>query len=291
VSASVVLWFLLLSLLAGAAWRTVLWRPRPLPGVTRQRPWLLGHRGVRPVGHSSAPSDFPFENGIEAFRQAFEAGLDGIECDVQLTSDGELVLFHDRRLEDLEVTASSFEELSSREPRLARLTELLELADGFPGTLLNIELKLYRRSGNGLERRVARLVRERGLADRVLVSSFDPLALLRLRLAAPELRTALLFAPSLPERTPERKRRAPERRAPVPGWLRTGASAGWLHADAIHPRFDQVDERMIRLARERNLMVNAWTVNEDEEVRRLVELGASGIIADDPQALKRAAGR
>jgi glycerophosphoryl diester phosphodiesterase len=273
VNASVTTWFLLLLLLAGAAWRTLLWRPRRLPGVSLPRPLLLGHRGVRRGGAGADDRTVPLENGIEAFREAFDAGLDGIECDVQQTRDRELVLHHDRHLGGLEVTASTLEELREHEPRMATLAELLELAAGYPGSLLNLELKLYRRTGAGLERRLARMVRDRGLADRVLVSSFDPLALFRLRQAAPELRTALLYAPNLP------------------AWLRAGQPAGWLHVDALHPRHDQVDERLLRVARERGLMVNAWTVNDDDEVRRLVELGADGIIADDPQALKRAAGR
>jgi glycerophosphoryl diester phosphodiesterase len=273
VNASVMIWFLLLLLLAGAAWRTLLWRPRRLPGVARPGPLLLGHRGVRRSAARAGEATVPLENGMEAFREAFEAGLDGIECDVQQTRDLELVLHHDRHSGDLEVTASTLGELREHEPRMATLAELLELAAGYPGTLLNLELKLYRRTGAGLERRLARMVRARGLADRVLVSSFDPLALLRLRLVAPDVRTALLYAPNLP------------------AWLRAGQPAGWLHVDALHPRHDRVDERLMRLARERGLMVNAWTVNDHDQVRRLVELGADGIIADDPQALKRAAGR
>jgi glycerophosphoryl diester phosphodiesterase len=228
---------------------------------------------VRRSGAGPEGPAAPLENGIEAFREAFEAGLDGIECDVQQTRDRVLVLHHDRTLDKLEVAATTLAELREHEPRFATLAELLDLAAGYPGTLLNLELKLYRNRGAGLERRLARMVRERGLADRVLVSSFAPLALLRLRLAAPELRTALLYAPD------------------QPAWLRSGQSAGWLHVDALHPRQDQVDLRLMRVARERGLMVNAWTVNDDDEVRRLVALGADGIIADDPQALKRAVGR
>jgi glycerophosphoryl diester phosphodiesterase len=72
-------------------WRTVFWNPRKLSGVTRQKPLLLGHRGVR--------GERP-ENTVEAFQLAFESGLDGIECDVQRTSDGQLVLFHDFAIKD-----------------------------------------------------------------------------------------------------------------------------------------------------------------------------------------------
>ncbi|MEX2542320.1 MAG: glycerophosphodiester phosphodiesterase [Trueperaceae bacterium] len=265
--------FLLLAVLVVTAWRTALWRPRPLPGVDRQKPWLLGHRGVRATGPSTGSAALPPENTREAFRAAFEAGLDGVECDVQQTRDGVLVLFHDERLADAAITRSTLAELQEIDPAIARLADLLELAKSYPGTVLNLELKLYRRRGGGIERRLAEEVRANDLTDRVLVSSFDPLALVRLRLAAPEFRIALLYSPGLP------------------GLLENGMLAGWLHVDAVHPRFDQVDERLIARAGARELLVNAWTVNDADEVRRLVSLGASGIIADDPSAMKRAAGR
>lgn len=220
---------------------------------------MLGHRGVR----ASAVR----ENSIAAFRQALAAGLDGIECDVQQTRDGELVLYHDEHMAGSTVTAETFANLSAQQPNLARLSDLLDLAGEYPGTLLNLELKLYRRHDSGMVSRLAREVRSHGLADRVLISSFDPFALLRLRLAAPELRAGLLYSPGLP------------------ALLRSGALAGWLHVDAIHPHHLQVDETLMRWAEGRSLKVNTWTVNDPEEVARLVTLGVSGIIGDDPKAL------
>lgn len=273
VSDSAVPLFLLLALLVVTAWRTVLWRPRSLPGVARTQPWLLGHRGVRATGLATATPGMPPENTVEAFRTAFEGELDGIECDVQQTRDGVLVLFHDERLAESAITRSTFAGLQELDPAITRLADLLELAKSYPGTVLNLELKHYRRRGGGMERRLVKEVREHGLSGRVLVSSFDPLALLRLRLAAPEFRTALLYSPGMT------------------GPLADGMLAGWLHVDALHPRFDGVDEDLLARARARRLMVNAWTVNDHDEVRRLLDLGVSGIIADDPPMLKRAAGR
>lgn len=250
-------------------WPTVLWRPRPLPGVERRRPLLLGHRGVR-FGEGRVE---PRENTLAAFQLALEAGLDGVECDVQQTADGELVLFHDRDLAGRTVTLTAFPQLRGLDPQLTRLDELLQLVARHPGSLLNVEIKLYSIRGRGIEGKVARLISSRGLEERTIVSSFQPLALARLRLQAPRVRTALLFAPQLP---------------PL---LASGSLAGWLHVDALHPHHGQVDQGLIERAKARGLMVNAWTVNEPEEVARLASLGASGIIGDDPQALQRAAGR
>lgn len=251
---------LLLALLL-LLWRST-WRPRSLPGVTVGRqgePLLLGHRGVR----GARP-----ENTLAAFRLAFESGLDGIEFDVQRSADGVLVVTHDSVVDGMDVASLGFAELSGRIEGLPRLEEVFELARGYPGRLLNLEVKTERARNHGLERQVAAAVRASGLADRVLVSSFNPLALGRVRLAAPELRTALLFAPDMP------------------AWLRSGRLAGWLHVDAIHPHHSGVTASGMRRARARGLQVNTWTVNDAREVKRVTALGVDGIIADDPVALK-----
>jgi glycerophosphoryl diester phosphodiesterase len=253
--------------LMGAAlavlWRGLLWRGRDLPDVTRSEPLLVGHRGVR----GSLP-----ENSLAAFGAALEAGLDGLETDVQRSRDGVLVLLHDPHVNGLAVASLTIAELRERVPELATLDELYALVRRFPGTWLNLEIKSVRPFEPRLVRSLVRSVRSSGLAGRITVSSFNPVALALLRLSAPELRTGYLWPDS-----------------ELPSWLRSGWPAGWLHVDALHPNWRQVDARLVARARRRGLAVNTWTVNEPEDVRRMVDLGAGGIMADDPEALIRAA--
>ena len=98
-------------------WRWVFWQPRGLSGVNRLSPLVLGHRGVR----GARP-----ENTIEAFRLAFESGLDGIECDVQRSKDGELVLFHDFHLHDKPLRKLSYIHIKSLDSKIPKLSELFE---------------------------------------------------------------------------------------------------------------------------------------------------------------------
>ena len=253
-------YFLLLAVLL-SLWRIVLWRPRPLAGVTRSAPLLIGHRGVR----GTLP-----ENTITAFEAALSAGLDGLEFDVQRSRDGALVIFHDFTTHGHEVAALTLAELRQLHPEVPTVDELATLAGRYPGTLLNLEIKAKSHHTQGLERSVVAAVRRLGLAERTLISSFNPISLLRVRLLAPELRTALLFAPDLPRYR----------------WL-----AGWLHVDAIHPHYSQVTPTLLAAARRRGLMVNTWTVNEPLEVKRVLALGVNAVMADDPSTLKQAAGR
>lgn len=247
-----------------ALWRGVLWRGRPLAGVTRAVPLLVGHRGVR----GRVP-----ENTLAAFRCALEAGLDGLETDVQRTADGHLVLVHDTDVAGAPVRATTLAGLRAHLPDVATLDEALALVRRSPGTWLNVELKTARWIEPALVGDVVRALRASGLADRIVVSSFNPVALALLRLRAPELRTGYLWSAH----------------ATTPRLLRTPWPAGWLHVDALHPHWPLVDRALIERAERRGLAVNAWTVNDAAEVRRLLALGVGGIMADDPQELLRAA--
>ncbi len=253
--------FLLLLALALAVWR-LMWRGRTLPGVGRGGPLLVGHRGTRTV----AP-----ENTLSAFRRAFEAGLDGVEFDVQRSLDGALVITHDSAVEGTDVRDLTLAELRERLPQLATLDELFALARGYPGRLLNLEIKAEGVRTRGLERAVVRAVLASRAADRVLVSSFNPLSLLRVRLLAPGLRVALLYAPDTVRRLGARPR------------------PGWLHVDALHPHHGMVDRGRVAGAHARAVAVNVWTVNDPDDMRRLRAMGVDAIMGDDPETLLRSA--
>lgn len=254
--------FVLVLVVLLALWRTVLWRPRRLPGVDRPAPRLVGHRGVR----GARP-----ENTLPAFALALESGLDGVEFDVQRSADGALVVTHDDTVDGRRVTDLTHAELARRLPGVPTLEALFALLHDHPGTLVNLEIKASGLRTRGLEGAVVRAVRASGLADRLLVSSFNPVSLARVRLRAPELRTALLYHPE------------------APPLLRGGSLAGWLHVDALHPHHSQVSAGLVLRAHARGLAVNTWTVNEAAEVRRLLALRVDAIMGDDPAALRRAA--
>jgi glycerophosphoryl diester phosphodiesterase len=252
--------------LAILIWVGPLWRPRPLPGVTRARPWALGHRGVR----GSLP-----ENTLAAFRAALDAGLDGLETDVQRTRDGKLVLVHDFVVGGVRVTGASETEVRRVVPQMTTLDELLELVRAHPGTLLNVELKTLGWSDGRLARAVAAALVASGLGDRLVVSSFSFVALLRFRRHAPRIRTAYLWA----------------EKEPVPRIGRSPWPAALVHADALHPHHGAVTPERVALWRRRGLTVNTWTVNASDDVARVAAAGVDGVMADDPPALLRALGR
>ena len=254
------------TVVALAVWRTALWRPRALPGVDRPRPWAIGHRGVR----GSLP-----ENTVAAFEAALGAGLDGLEVDVQRTRDGHLVLTHDFDLAGRRVVDAELAALRALAPDLPTFDQLVAVVRRYPGTLLNVELKTLGWRDRGLPGAVASALRSAGLADRTVVSSFSPVALARLRLRAPELRTGYLW--SIGDH--------------VPRLLRSPWPAGWLHADALHPEHPAVSADAVAGWHRRGALVSTWTVNDPIDVARVRAAGADGIIGDDPTALLRALDR
>ncbi len=242
------------------------WKPRQLPEVTPKQTLLLGHRGVR----ESLP-----ENTLSAFQAALDAELDGLETDVQRTRDGELVLYHDFALPDgRTLSALTHEELQEADPNIPTLEGLLTLIRCYPGTLLNLELKTRGWRSGGLERAVANAVETSGIEGRVLVSSFNPLSVARLRLYAPAVRVALLYSEGGPR------------------WLRTNAAAKifarLLHVDALHPQYTLIDQDLVRWAQQNGVMLNTWTVNSSQDVKQLTHLYVNGLMADNPAALKDA---
>lgn len=254
--------------LLAALW-PLLWQPRPLPGIRAKPTLLLGHRGVR-----AKPEDNLPENSLAAFQAALET-LDGLETDLHRSRDGHIVLYHDFTLPDgRSLNALTCCELQDADPNIPTLEALFVLVRGFPGALLNLELKTRGWRTNGLERAAARAIQNSGLAGRILVSSFNPLSLARLRLYAPQVRAALLYSPDSPP------------------WLRRNRSARLLarllHLDALHPHFSLVDAPLARWTRKRGVMLNTWTVNDAAEVKRLTRLDVNGLMADDPAALKDA---
>lgn len=256
-------------------------------------PLVIAHRG------SSATVA---EHTLGAYRLALAEGADGLECDVRLTVDGELVCLHDRTLErtggsSAIVSGATLDELravdwgawkhggdADRDPesgRLITLRELVELALGAGREVaLAVETKHPQKAGGRVERAVADVLEEYGLTGPrvegrvwVRMMSFSALAVKRMGGLCPELpRVFLQAAPySLPGR-----------RGALPG----GAKTAGLDVAIIRDRPEVVD---IRHEAEDEVWV--WTVDDDADIQRCIELGVDAIISNRPAAVLDALGR
>ena len=225
------------------------------------------------IAHRGASGRFP-ENTLKAFGAAIDAGAQMCELDVQLTSDGALVVIHDETVERTtdgrgavrSMTLDMLQRLDAgvrfgpefRGERIPTLEEVMALIDGRCG--LNIEIK-----SGGVERKVCELVVACGALGTAMISSFDWEALAIVRHFEPRVRVGLLASQ----------------------WpARLVGAAFELKAESINPRSDIVTEDLCIAAHERNLSVYTWTVDEPVEMRRLIAFGVDGIMTNYPERLR-----
>ncbi|HEY4690332.1 MAG TPA: glycerophosphodiester phosphodiesterase [Anaerolineae bacterium] len=243
--------------------------------VSRPRPLNLAHRGA---------SAYAPENTLAAFRLAAEMGADGLELDAKLSRDGAIVILHDATVDRTpngtgRVSDSTLAELkrldagSKFDPKFAgeRIPTLGEVFDAVGDRLvINVELTNYTSRNDGLEYKVIELIGKSDLADRVMVSSFSPLSLRKVKRAAPHVVCGLLVAPDMPI------------------FLRRAWLAPLIpHLDARHPQHSMIDAAFVRKTHARGQKVNTWTVNEEADMRRLIGAGVDAIMTDRPDALQR----
>ncbi|MEZ4358739.1 MAG: glycerophosphodiester phosphodiesterase [Kofleriaceae bacterium] len=242
----------------------------------RANRWRRSRGALRVWAHRGASADAT-ENTVAAFELARAQGADGVELDVRLDASGEVVVFHDEDLERLARRPGRVEELSADERRAVRLVgghalpTLAEAIEAVGPLELNVELKSASPGRAGaLARATAAVLRRSGAIDRVVVSSFDPLALLQCYRHLPELSLAYLFHSRQP---------APLRR----GWLSYAVGAS-----LVHPDFPLCDEDSVRRWHAAGYAINVWTVDDPAELRRLDRLGVDGVFANAPGAARAA---
>lgn len=228
---------------------------------------ILAHRGYA--------AEYP-ENTMIAFKEADKAGADGLELDVQMTKDGELVVIHDEKVDrttdgtglvkdhnlvDLRKLDArfKFKELSQKE-QIPTLAEVLEWLSG-TRMICNIELKNSIIPYEGMEEKVINMVRKYKLSDRVIISSFNHYSIVQSYLLAPEIEIAPL--------------------------LSEGLYMPWIYAQSIkakgfHPHWRAAPDEIVKASLESGIEVRPYTVNKETELVRLFEVNCSAVITDDP---------
>jgi glycerophosphoryl diester phosphodiesterase len=250
-----------------------------------ERPLVAAHRG----GALLWP-----ENSLTAFRGALGLGAHFVETDVHLSADGEVVILHDATLERTTTGAGTVRERTRGELRALRLkartgaatdepvpalADLLALLGPVPTRLL-LEIKVGADGARypGIEEKVLALVRGAGLAERTLVMAFQPETLRRVRELDATMRTVLLVGRPRTER---------ERLRPAE-FIARARAVGAGHLGLNHRL---VDAEVVQAARAAGVTLAVWTVNEEADLRRVVDLGVDVVITDRPDLALRLVGR
>lgn len=245
---------------------------------------IQGISGTAIIAHRGASAHAP-ENTLAAFKLALEQGADGVELDAKLTSDGQIVVIHDQtvdrttgahgvvrtmtlaQLKALDA-GSFFAPAFAGEP-IPTLEEVF-LAVGAQ-TLINVEITNYTSVWDALPDRICDLVMRLGLQEHIIFSSFHPLNLMRVKRRLPDVPVAILTEPG------------------AAGRLLRGGLGRLVAPEFVHPHYSDVDEETLARDHRRGRRVNAWTVDQPEDIRRLLRIGIDGIITDDPRLARQIA--
>ena len=230
--------------------------------------------------HRGFSGKYP-ENTMLAFEKAVEIGADGIELDVQLTKDGEVVIIHDETIDRTtdghgEVVSFTYEELQKFDAsyiyrgklgfnKIPTLREYFEFVKD-KNIITNIELKTSVNQYVGIEKKVLELIEEFNLQDRIIISSFNHYSVLRMKKLAPKLKYGFL----------------------TESWLINAGEYTKKHSvQCYHPYFKSLTEENIRELKLHNIEINTYTVNEEKDIKDLIEKNIDIIIGNFPDLVKK----
>jgi glycerophosphoryl diester phosphodiesterase len=283
-------------------------RSRPNPWLTR-RPLNIAHQG----GAREAPS-----NTLYAFATSVRTGALGLELDVHLTADGHVVVCHDPTVDRTTNGSGSIDSLTleqvqrldaaywfvpgegvvpgrppeayplrgvatgdrpppaGHDPWDFTIPTLADVLTDLPDVHVNIDIKRTAPETAAYEDAVADLVRRHGRSDDVIVGSFSDTALDRFKAIAPEVFTAagpadtFAFWSALQDEEPASTALADHVALQVP--------VQFQGLQVVTPAF-------VAAAHDQGIAVHVWTIDEPEEMARLLAMGVDGVVTDRPSVL------
>ena len=219
----------------------------------------------RNFAHRGFSGRYP-ENTMLAFQKALEAGCEGMEFDVHLTKDQELVIIHDERIDRTSNSSGYVKDMTYEElcrvdfsykwqgqvpfQKIPTLREYFELVKN-RNILNNIELKTGVFEYPGIEQAVYDLIREFHMEDRVIISSFNHHSVMRMKTLDASLPCGFLSETWI---------------------LDTGSYVESHGVEAYHPHFAMLTDEETADLKAHGRQINTWTVNEPEDIRRMIDL-------------------
>ena len=228
---------------------------------------IFAHRGA---------SAYAPENTVEAFALAMEQGADGIELDVQMTKDGQVVVIHDETIDRVSDGTGAVRDYTLEELKkfhfsnhmenyenavIPTLKEVLDLIKS-SNMLLNIELKTGIYWYPNLEEKTMELVKEAGMEDRVIYSSFNHYSIKKILELNPHTECAFLYSDVILN---------------VDKYAKNAGVCG-LHPAVYHLKMAE----FLKEYQESGLKVRVWTVNKKEDMEKFIKADLEAVITNYP---------
>ncbi len=235
---------------------------------------FIAHRGASGKGHSP-------ENTISAFREAINIGVDCVECDVHSTKDGHIVVIHDNTVnrttnkrgavaemtldEIKQADAGSWFSTSFTGERIPTLGELLELTKGKVVTVIEIK-------PNNITKRVIEEVEKADAVADVILQSFHPEVVRSAFEINSQIPRALLVGGQLPV-------------IRISSILDLVYQTAQVGASTLNLSYKTITSNLIKESHKRGINVWAWTVDDESDMKELIDMGIDGITSNYPEKL------
>ncbi|MCD8027415.1 MAG: glycerophosphodiester phosphodiesterase [Erysipelotrichaceae bacterium] len=226
---------------------------------------------MKKLAHRGYSAYYP-ENTMEAFIQAYNKGFDGIETDVHMTSDGQLVLIHDEDISRTSNGSGYIKDMTLKQLKqynfhyknngiyeIPTLQELLEYIQD-KNIIVNIEIKTDHIHYENIEQKVYEMVESYHLHDKIIYSSFYLPSLLKLQ----QIDSTLYLGYLMEDHYEERIQQLYDN-----------------HLIAIHPRYDYLNKENIKNLKQNNITIATWTVPNKNEYKKLKEQNIDMIISNE----------
>ncbi|MFO7539875.1 MAG: glycerophosphodiester phosphodiesterase [Chloroflexota bacterium] len=271
------------------------WRVEPVP----PHPYFDGLNKPTVLAHQGGEWLFP-SNTLLAMEGARALGVDVLEMDIHATSDGVLILMHDDTVDRTTDGTGAIKEMTFAQLRQLDagyywtdddgatypyrgqgilVPSFEEILTTFPDMRLNVEIKQQEPS---IVVSTCQLIRQHGMAEKVLLASFHQVVMEEFRAACPEVATSMVAAEIRPF------------------WILNTLFLGRLYQAPANAHAFQVPERstlpvlgevqvitprFVRNAQRHNIEVHVWTINETAAMERLLATGVDGLITDRPDLM------
>lgn len=240
-------------------------------------PLILAHRGA----NKAAP-----QNTIPAFEKAVQFNSDGIETDVHLSKDGEIVICHNYTVDATSNGKGLIDDMTFSELRrldfgsyfknefkgttIPTLFELLNVVNDM--TLINIEIKAPKKK-NDLVKKTIEEIHKFGIQDKIIISCFDPECLYQAKEFDKRIKTGLLYEKG-------------ELGAEIMSFG-VVKYCKQLNVAAAHPEHILMTEELIYDLHDNNIAVNPWTVDKKEDILKYSKWGCDALITNVPDYCRK----
>lgn len=228
-------------------------------------PFVFGHRGY---------NDLAIENTIDSFTLCYTNSVKGIELDIHMCKSGHIVVIHDHNLTRLAKVDKRVEDLRYDELRdLSILQEgkiplLEEVFRTFRNNFYyDIELKVSAFGEKEIVEKTYNLITKYRLQEYVMISSFNPIIIRRWnKVVGKGIPTGIIYSTH----------------DEVPFYLHKGQGRFIAHPTVMKPHYELITPLLVQRYHKKGYYVVTWSVNEEADVKEMVDCNVDGIISDDP---------